>query len=101
MYEFSEKLLEGTISLSTIKSSYTLLGQSEMTSEWGPFNQPKSAHIPLTVPGNLYTACQWSGIDLKALWVSKTQSRDDQVIPHLSDPDQKNRFPYALCCSEI
>ena len=28
----------------------------------------------------------------KALGVSKTQRRDGQVIPHLSDPDQKKQI---------
>ena len=43
---------EGKIILiSTINSSYTEVGQSKMTSKWVPFNQSKSAHIPLTVPG--------------------------------------------------
>ena len=39
------------ILVSTINSSYIEVGQSKMTSEWAPFNQSKSAHIPLTVPG--------------------------------------------------
>ena len=58
-----------------------------MTREWAHFNQRKSAHIPLTVPGNLYTSCQRSGTDYKsfapvakALRASKTQRRDGQII---------------------
>ena len=42
---------EEMILVSTVNFSYTIVGQCEITSEWAPFNQEKSAHIPLTVPG--------------------------------------------------
>ena len=77
-------------------SSYTEVGRSKMTSKWVPFNQSSQPIFHWQCLAFIYCVPMVRATVSKALRVSKTQRRDGQIIPHLSDLAEKPDFLTAL-----